>query len=92
MRRRLAGAELKVKEHIIGRQTLTPVDVLWLDGIANKDTVRLVEQRIDAIDIDGLLSTGNLEEYIVDEVDTRSLLLPIQKGRTGSRTLCWRAV
>ncbi len=70
VRRRLRAPELKVKEHIIGRQTLTPVDVLWLDGIANKDTVRLVEQRIDAIDIDGLLSTGNLEEYIVDEVDT----------------------
>ena len=70
VRRRLRAPELKVKEHIVGRRTLTPVDVLWLDGIANPDTAAEVERRIDAIDIDGLLSTGSLEEYIIDEVDT----------------------
>jgi len=70
VRRRLRAPTLKIKEHIVGRQSVTPVDVLYLDGITNPDTVRLVEERIAAIDIDALLATGNLEEYITDRVDT----------------------
>jgi hypothetical protein len=49
---------------------VTPVDVLYLDGLTNPDTVRQVEERIAAVDIDALLATGNLEEYITDRVDT----------------------
>ena len=43
VRRRLRAPELKIREHIVGRQSLTPVDVLWLEGIADPDTVALLE-------------------------------------------------
>ncbi len=66
VRRRLRSPELKVKEHTVGRQSLTPVDVVYLDGIADPETVRAVEERLDAIDIDGVEAAGNLEEYLVD--------------------------
>lgn len=70
VRRRLRAPELKIAEHIVGRQTLTPVDVLWLEGIADGDTVDRVRQKIDRIDIDGIAAAGNLEEYVADRVDT----------------------
>lgn len=70
IRRRLRAPELRIAEHIVGRQTLTPVDVLWLDGIADPDTVAQVQERIANMDIDGIQTTGNLEEYIVDRLDT----------------------
>ncbi len=70
VRRRLRAPELRIAEHIVGRQTLTPVDVLWLDGIADPDTVEKVQQRIANMDIDGIQTTGNLEEYIIDRLDT----------------------
>ena len=70
VRRRLRAPELKVKEQIVGRQTLTPVDILYIDGLTDPVLVSEAEQRIQAIDVDALLMTGNLEEYIVDEVDT----------------------
>ena len=70
VRRRLRAPELKVKEQIVGRQSLTPVDILYIKGITNPELVAETEKRIEAIDIDALLMTGNLEEYIVDEVDT----------------------
>lgn len=70
VRRRLRAPELKVKEQIAGRQTLTPVDVLYIKGIADPALVAEAERRIQNIDVDGLLMTGNLEEYIIDEVDT----------------------
>lgn len=70
VRRRLRAPELKVKEQIVGRQTLTPVDVVYMKGIADPALVAEAERRIQNIDVDGLLMTGNLEEYIIDEVDT----------------------
>lgn len=70
VRRHVKAPELKITEQVVGRQTLTPVDILWLEGIADPKTVKLVEERIEAIDIDALLSTGNLEEYISGELDT----------------------
>lgn len=70
VRRRLRAPELRIAEHIVGRQTLTAVDVLWLDGIADPDTVEKVQGRIADMDIDGIQTTGNLEEYIIDRLDT----------------------
>jgi hypothetical protein len=70
VRRRLRAPELKVEEQIVGRQSLTPVDLLYIEGITDPALVEETRRRIEAIDIDALLMTGNLEEYIVDEVDT----------------------
>lgn len=69
-RRHLKAPELRIEEQIVGRQTLTPVDILWVDGIADPDRVAELKKRVENIDIDALLATGNLEEYIVDELDT----------------------
>ena len=70
VRRHIRGPGLKIKEQTVGRQSLTPVDILYMDGIVNPETVTMVEERIRAIDIDALLATGNLEEYIIDTVNT----------------------
>lgn len=76
VRRRLRAPELRVKEHIVGRQSLTPVDVVYLEGIADAHTIQLIEARLDEIDIDGIEATGNLEEYLVDRLNTPFPLLP----------------
>ena len=66
VRRRLRAPELKIAEHIVGRQSLTPVDVVWLEGIADPGMVGRVRQKLEDIDIDGVEAAGNLEEYLVD--------------------------
>ena len=66
VRRHLKAPELKIREQIVGRQSLTTVDILWMEGITDPELVRQVEERLAAIDIDAALSTGNIEEYIVD--------------------------
>lgn len=70
VRRHLKAPELRIREQIVGRQSLTPVDILWVEGIADPRTVEELEQRLEGIDIDALLATGNLEEYIIDRMDT----------------------
>ena len=70
VRRRIRAPELRIREQVVGRQTLTLVDVVWLEGIANPETVRAVEDRLERMDIDGIQATGSLEEYLADRLDT----------------------
>ena len=44
--------------------------------IADPDTVKRVEEKLDAIDIDGVESAGNLEEYLTDASRTPFPLMP----------------
>ena len=67
VRRRFRAPELKVEEQIVGRQSVTPVDVLYVDGIADPNLADQVKAKLEQIDIDALLMTGNLEQYVVDE-------------------------
>lgn len=66
VRRKLRTPELKILKSIVGRRSDTEVAILYVEGIADPVTVAEVQRRLDAIDIDGLLATGNLVEYISD--------------------------
>lgn len=70
VRRRLRAPSLRIAEQQVGRQTVTPVDILWLDGIADPALAEQVQERIARIDIDAMLTAGNLEQYVVNETDT----------------------
>lgn len=75
VRRRLRAPELKIAEVFVGRQSVTPVDILYLQGTTNPDLVRQVKERIAAIDTDEMFQTAALEELIADKVDTPFPLL-----------------
>ena len=68
VRRRLRAPELKIFETIVGRQSITPVDILYLQGLTNPDLVEEVKQRVQAIDTDELFATAAREDHSVDAV------------------------
>ena len=70
VRRRLRAPELRVDEEIVGRQSLTPVDVLYLEGVADPALVGQIRARLADIDIDALLMTGNFEQYVAGQTGT----------------------
>lgn len=70
VRRRFRAPELKIEEQIVGRQSVTPVDVLYVEGIADPALADKVKKRLEGIDIDALLTTGSLEQYVVSESRT----------------------
>ena len=76
VRRRLRTAELRVKEQLVGRQSVTPVDILYINGIADPKLAEEVERRLRAIDIDALLMPGDVEQYLSDGRGTAFPLLP----------------
>lgn len=66
VRRRVASPKLKILESNVGRKSRTRVSIMFVEGVAADETVRELAARLDALDVDGLLATGTLEEYIVD--------------------------
>ena len=66
VRRRICSPKLKIVESSVGRKSNTRVAVLFVDGVADPATVEELARRLGALDVDALLATGTLEEYIVD--------------------------
>lgn len=66
VRRKLCTPSLKIRRTIVGRESETEIAILYVKGIADMQIVSEMEQRLNNIDIDGVLATGNIEEYICD--------------------------
>lgn len=64
VRRHLRTPDLGIYETTVGRRSLTNVAVVWVKGITNPDLVEQMKQRLDTIDIDGLISPSAVEEYV----------------------------
>ena len=64
IRRHLRTPDLRLEGKTVGRRSLTNVSVVWINGITSKDLVRKMNERLDTIDIDGLISSAAVEEYV----------------------------
>ena len=66
LRRKLKSPGLKMEGMTIGRVSRTDVVVAYLEGIADPGVVAEVHKRLRRIEIDGVLESGYLEEFIED--------------------------
>ncbi len=66
IRRKIKSPNLWIKSRIIGEVTRTDVAVMYLNGIANDKIVAEVLARLDRINIDGILESGYIEDFIQD--------------------------
>ncbi|REE85148.1 spore germination protein [Paenibacillus taihuensis] len=66
IRRYIPDRELKMIELEVGARGLTTVSILYLADVAKPEVLQELVDRIKQIDIDALLSSGELEEYIED--------------------------
>ena len=64
IRRHLRSPDLRFLESQVGRRSLTNVSVVYLEGLTNPDLVARLQKRIRSIDIDGLLTSSAVEEYV----------------------------
>ena len=70
VRRRLRTPELRIDEQLVGRQSVTPVDVVYIRGIADEALAGRIRARLGEMDIDALLTTGSLEPYLTGQLGT----------------------
>ncbi|SDW19503.1 spore germination protein [Paenibacillus sp. CF384] len=62
--RRIRSPKLKMNCIKIGRYTQTDVVITYIDGIADSDLVSEITARLKQIDVDGILESGYLEEFL----------------------------
>lgn len=67
LRRKIKTPNLKFEFKTIGVQTNTKVCVCYIDGIVNKSVLKEVNDRLEKINIDGILDSGYITEMIKDE-------------------------
>ncbi len=64
IRRHLRTPDLRLYETKVGRRSLTNVTVVWVEGLTNTKLVDRMKNRLQEIDIDGLVTPSSVEEYI----------------------------
>jgi len=64
IKRRLKTNHLKNKTKIIGRNTKTTTNILYIDNITDINLVNDIEKKLSYIDIDGILDAGVLKRIL----------------------------
>jgi len=66
LRKRIKSPQLKVKYFTFGKISNTRVSMVFLEKLANKKNIEEIERRITSMEVDQLLSSGEVEQYIED--------------------------
>lgn len=75
IRKHLRSPDLRLYETTVGRQTLTNVTVVYLDGVTDYELVQRMKERLDSIDVDGILYPAAVQEYVTGSRPTAFPLL-----------------
>nr|WP_310178932.1 spore germination protein [Neobacillus niacini] len=66
IRRKIKSPNLKTKTIQVGRYSQTEVVIMYIEGLADQTLIEEVQKRLNRIDIDGVLESGYIEEFIKD--------------------------
>ena len=66
VRRRLHTWRLGVRNFTVGREGRTKVQILWVEGLTNPALVEQAARRVEAMDVDVVLGTQMVTDYLTD--------------------------
>lgn len=66
IRRRVKSPNLWIEKFTLGHLTRTDVAMVYIKGLATEELVQEVRQRVSRIETDGILESGQIEEFIED--------------------------
>lgn len=66
LRRRIKTHKLKLEKYVLGRTTRTEINLAYLEGVVDDKVVKEVRKRIERIDVDSILESAYIEEFIED--------------------------
>ncbi|MGG4349662.1 spore germination protein [Bacillus licheniformis] len=70
VRRIIKNPNLWVEKTTMGSVTKTDVAIMYINGICDPKTVKEVKKRMESIEIDSILESGYIEQFIEDTVFT----------------------
>ena len=65
IRKRIKDKNLWYDEIKIGRRTNTKVTIAYINGIANEHIVNNIKEKLNKIDIDGIIDSGNIRDFLI---------------------------
>jgi hypothetical protein len=66
IRKRLRTNTLCYEQYEVGRRTHTRIGVLYINDIANQEILKQIKEKLNAIDVDGLYSGIQINEFLND--------------------------
>lgn len=67
IRKRIKDPNLWFDETIVGKRTKTKVTIAYIQDVANKERVKNIKEKLKQIDVDGILDSGYIREFILKE-------------------------
>jgi len=67
VRRRIPSRDLKIIELSLGSRSKTAVDIVYIQSVANMNTVDMVRRRLESSSYDGIVSAGQIESFLLDK-------------------------
>lgn len=66
IRRRIKNPNLVFESIKLGQQTNTEISICYINGLVNEDILKTVKRRIKKINVDAILESGYIEDFIQD--------------------------
>lgn len=66
LRRIIKSPHLWIESRIVGRFSQTDVAIAYIQGVVNEEVLTELHQRLDRIDIDAIIDSSYIEEFIQD--------------------------
>ena len=70
IRKRIKDPNFKIKEYQVGRRSKTKVGIIYIEDIAYKENVNYIINKIKNIDIDAILDTGYIRDFLTKNEKT----------------------
>ncbi len=67
IKRRIKSSKIKTEEMIIGRVTKTKIGINYIENIADEKNVKYIKEKLEKIDIDGIIDASKIMNFIEDE-------------------------
>lgn len=87
IRRRIKSKNLWLNNYVIGNETKTKVSLIYMNNIVDKKMVKKVEKKLKNINIDGILDSGYIKDYLSNESNLFPTILTTERPDLVSMSL-----
>lgn len=70
LKRRIKSSHLKSDDLNMGRKTNTKVQILYFDDITDTSIVNSLKEKLNSIDVDGIIDAGNIANILSEDENT----------------------
>lgn len=71
LKRRIKSSHLKSENINMGRLSNTKIEILYIDNISDKTLVDKIKRKLESVDVDGILDSGNITQILSEENKTQ---------------------